>query len=129
LLHEAAHKGSLDCVKFILEMPNADINAPVFKNVGHLYIAAIGQQLDIMRYFLENDQHEPHIQQANGLYANGATALFGAVMGGNAEIVKLLLKHGGPPESPVDTAMLSKEPKQVIARGIQTFQAPVTIEL
>jgi hypothetical protein len=74
---EGAKEGSLDCVKFILAMPNADINAPGLKKVGHLYRAAIDQRLEIVRYFLENEHHEPDLHQANGLYANGATALFG----------------------------------------------------
>ena len=129
LLHEGAKEGSLDCVKFILAMPNVDINAPGPKKVGHLYRAAIEQQLEIVRYILENEDHQPDLHQANGLYANGATALFGAVMGGNADIVKLILKHGGPLETPLDMALLSKEPKKVIVRAAQTYRSPVTIEL
>jgi hypothetical protein len=129
LLHEGAKTGSLECVEFILAMPNADINAPGIQKVGHLYRAAIDQQVEIVRYFLENEQHKPDLHQANGLYANGGTALFGAVIGGNAEIVRLILKHGGPLESPVDTALLSKEPKKIIVRGVQAYRAPVTIEL
>jgi hypothetical protein len=129
LLHEGAKEGSLDCVKFILAMPNADINAPGLKRVSHLYRAAIDQRLEVVQFILENEHCEPDLHQANGLYANGATALFGAVMGGNADIVKLILKHGGPLESPLDTAILSKEPKKVIVRAVQTYRAPVTIEL
>jgi hypothetical protein len=50
-------------------------------------------------------------------------------MGGNANIIKLILKHGGPLESPLDTAILSKEPKKVIVRAVQTYRSPATIEL
>jgi hypothetical protein len=128
LLHEASKEGSLDCVKFILTIPGADINAPNLKKVGHLYRAAIDQRLDVVRYMLENEEYKPDLHQANRLYTNGATALFGAVMGGNADIVKLILKYGGPLESPVDKAILSKESKRVVVRAAQTYRAPVTIE-
>jgi ankyrin repeat protein len=127
LLHAGAKAGSVDCVRVILEMSDADINALGFKMVSHLYRAAIDNRLEIVRYLVEN--HKPDLHQASGLYANGPTALFGAVEGGNQEIVKLILQHGGPLESPVEDIVKAGGPMKVIVKAAKEYRAPVTIEI
>ncbi|KAF2491218.1 ankyrin [Lophium mytilinum] len=127
MIHEAAKTDTVETAKFFFAMPGADVNTPGLKKVGHLYRAAIDEKLDMVRYLLEN--HKPDLHQGNGLYANGGTALFGAVLSGNAEIVKLILQHGGPLESPIHESIKSKEPKKVVVKCVQTFRAPVTMEV
>jgi ankyrin repeat protein len=126
LIHSAAKSGAVECLKLLLALPGADIDEPGFKKVGHLYRAAIDKQVEVVRYILEH--HQPDLHQGNGLYANGGTALFAAVMSGDKESVRLILRYGGPLESPVGDVIKTKEAKRVIVWAVQAYRAPVTME-
>jgi ankyrin repeat protein len=95
LLDVAAQKGSINCVRLLIEKYGADPNK--FRtppNITPLYFAAGNDHPDIVRYLLEN-QHVD-IQVGCGMHAEGPTALWVAITHRSLESIELLLQHGGP---------------------------------
>jgi len=85
-LWHAARKGSLVCVKAILEK-GAKIDDVVLQNGPALYKAAEGGHLDVVKFLIDSKAN------VNG-DAWGSTPLHKAAMNSHLEIVKLLLSKG-----------------------------------
>ncbi|KAE9375866.1 ankyrin [Stipitochalara longipes BDJ] len=98
LLHRAAQHGSLSSAKILLEEHDADVNFVDQRFTAPLYVAAASNHISVVKYILEIRGEKINLQEANGLWANGPTALAIAAEKGNTEVVKLLLRHGGPVE-------------------------------
>jgi ankyrin repeat protein len=104
LLDDAARKGSINCVRLLVEKYGADPNRfRTPSNITPLYFAAGNDKPDIVRYLLEN--HSVDIQVGCGLHAEGPTALWVAITHRSLESIALLLQHGGPLDS-IDNQIL-----------------------
>jgi ankyrin repeat protein len=98
LLHRAAQHGSLSCTKLLLREHNADVNFLDQRFTTPIYVAAAGNHVSLVKYMLGIQGENINLHEANGIWANGPTALGIAVENANTEVVKLLLRHGGPVE-------------------------------
>jgi ankyrin repeat protein len=95
LLYRAAQHGSLSSAKLLLEENNADVNFLDQRFTAPLYVAAAGNHVSVVKYMLETQGEKINLHKVSGIWANGPTALAIAAENGNAEVVKLLLRHGG----------------------------------
>jgi ankyrin repeat protein len=122
----AAGAGALNMTKLLLEKYKADVNHISIKyHATPLFNAAAQGHVEVVRYLLES--HNADIHLGNGSYANGPTALHNTILNGLEEVVKLLLKHGGPVES-FDEAIGSTTGKRrhfVVA--FKKYRAPVEL--
>jgi ankyrin repeat protein len=95
LLDDAAQKGSINCVRLLIEKygagPNQFRTPP---NITPLYFAAGNDKPHVVRYLLE--KHNVDIQVGCGMHAEGPTALWVAITHRSLESIALLLQHGGP---------------------------------
>lgn len=128
-LISAAHSGSVNCLRLILEKYGADVNHVSMKyHVTTLFCCAVNDYLEATQYLLEN--HPVNIHIASGDCANGPTALYGAVKRGNTEMAKLLLKHGGPLEN-LNQSILQHAtfPARLVVTATEFHRAPVEVAL
>lgn len=85
--------GRMDEVKAELEADPSRVNARGVHDLPALYFAAIGGDLEIAKRLLEGGADV-------NTKAESAAPIHGAVMGGNAAMVRLLLGHGADPSLP-----------------------------
>jgi hypothetical protein len=118
----AAAEGTLETLKHILEKYRADVNHISSKYYASpVFVAASQGHLEVVRYLLES--HNADIHLGSRTYADGPTALHGAILNGIGNTVRLLMEHGGPLESLDDTKVIEPmdEEKKVFVvtlRGI-----------
>jgi len=98
LLHRAAQHGSLSSAKVLLEEHKADVNFLDKVFTTPLYVAAANNHESLVKYLLESQREKINLHQVNGIWANGPTAVAIAAENGHTEVVKLLLRNGGPVE-------------------------------
>lgn len=74
-----------------------------------------------MRYLLES--HNADIHLGSRTYADGPTALHGAILNGIGITVRLLMEHGGPLESLDDTNVIEPmdEEKKVFVVAFKRY--------
>lgn len=86
VLHEAAHNGFFDLVKYIVEVKNLDPNSTdPFIQITPLHLAARSNHIPIVKYLLAKGAN------VNLQDKDGYTAMHYAALNGNREIVQLLL--------------------------------------
>jgi ankyrin repeat protein len=85
--------GRMDDVKAELDADPSRVRARGVHDLPVLYFAAIGGDLDVARRFLDAGA------DVNAA-AESAAPIHGAVMGGSAAMVRLLLEHGADPSLP-----------------------------
>jgi len=101
-LLDASYGGSVEEVKRLLDM-GADINTKNQFGLTPFELTVVGNNCSVAEYFLQLGQN-PNIERGGG------TPLMSAAANGNMELLKLLLKYGGNPDSPGDgkaTALMS----------------------
>ena len=92
-LFTACVLGRMDEVTAALEADPSRVNARGVHDLPALYFAAIGGDLEIARRLLEGGGDV-------NAKAESAAPIHGAVMGGSAAMVRLLLEHGADPSLP-----------------------------
>lgn len=85
--------GRMDEVKADLEADPSRVNARGVHDLPALYFAAIGGDLEIAKRLFEGGADV-------NAKAESAAPIHGAVMGGSAAMVRLLLEHGADPSLP-----------------------------
>ena len=85
--------GRMDDVKAELDADPSRVNARGVHDLPALYFAAIGGDLEIAKRLLE-------LGADVNAKAESAAPIHGAVMGGSAAMVRLLLEHGADPSLP-----------------------------
>ncbi|MEA2634911.1 MAG: uncharacterized protein QOH92_1678 [Chloroflexota bacterium] len=92
-LFTASVLGRMDVVTGELDANPSRVHARGVHDLPALYFAAIGGDLDVAKRFLDAGA------DVNAA-AESAAPIHGAVMGGSAAMVRLLLKHGADPSLP-----------------------------
>jgi ankyrin repeat protein len=85
--------GRMDEVEAELDADPSRVNARGVHDLPALYFAAIGGDLEVAKRLLEGGADV-------NARAESAAPIHGAVMGGSAAMVRLLLKHGADPSLP-----------------------------
>ncbi|PMD45491.1 ankyrin [Hyaloscypha variabilis F] len=98
LLFRAAQSGSLSFTKLLLEEHGANVNFLDQRFTTPLYVAAASNHVSVVQYLLDAHGDKINLHEVNGIWANGPTALAIAAQNGHTEVVKLLLRYGGPVE-------------------------------
>ncbi|OAL47115.1 ankyrin [Pyrenochaeta sp. DS3sAY3a] len=117
LIENAAGKGAIDGVKYLVENYGADPDGHrIPQGTKPLWTAAVNDKADMVRYLLEN--HLVNIHAGNGRYASGPTALWTSIGLKSLESVQLLLEHGGPVDYIDPEIKDIKEPASAILRAV-----------
>ena len=125
-LISATNCSNMTITKLLIEEYHADPNHISMKyHLTPLFSAASSGNLELLRYLLE--EHDVDIQTGCGQYANGPTALHMAVLNGQIEAAKLLLKHGGPLESVGKALDPITEDETLYLVAFKNFRAPVKL--
>ncbi|KAE9366204.1 ankyrin [Stipitochalara longipes BDJ] len=128
----AAGAGALQMTKLLLERYKADVNHISIKyHATPLFNAAAQGHVEVVRYLLESDNVDIHL--GNGNFANGPTALHNAVLNAHEnvfkfdQVVRLLLKHGGPLESFNEAIGTISGSAKLFIVALKKYRAPVEL--
>lgn len=122
-------EGAWEMTKLLIKKYGANPNhvaAPTATTL--LYVLAANKHLERVKWLLENCVLDLSI--GNGKFANGATALYIPIWNGYPEIVRLLLKYGGPVEELPDLKDLGTgEEFKLTVVTEKKYRAPVRVFL
>jgi ankyrin repeat protein len=128
----AAGAGAFKMTKLLLEKYKADVNHISIKyHATALFNAAAQGHIEVVRYLLES--HNADIHLGNGSFVNGPTALHNAVLNAHEDVVrfeqvvKLLLKHGGPIEFFNDAIGTITGATKLFVVALKKYRAPVEL--
>lgn len=122
MMHVAAYYNSEECMKAILNLPGANVNAKLPNGQTPLFMAAMNDAVDCAKLLLDAGA------DVNAKQTNLITPVHQAAYSGSPKTLKLILERGGDPEAksdcdvkPIDEARRNhqEETERILADAIK----------
>ncbi|KAF2018725.1 ankyrin [Aaosphaeria arxii CBS 175.79] len=125
LFTDVLREAPLPAIRHLVQQYGVDPHTAVDQHYSSaLYKATSSNNIEVVRYLLE--EHAFDIDLASGKFANGPTALAIAVLEGHKDVVKLLLKYGGPVEV-IEQEVEFKEARKLIISAAMVYRQDVKV--